>query len=358
MANKFDYSGDGTLGRLLTRLKSTLAGYAKQSAVDQLSEAITDLERAKISKTGITLGLHSDGKYYIFVDGAPVGAGFELSGNNGDVFGYVDDNNNIVLNGSLSDGSYSIKYETEDGKTINIGDLVLDSNVYYSITNTLTNCTNSNSATQVIGGQAYTATITPNSGYELKSVTVTMGGNAVSVSGGNINIANVTGNIVITAAAEVSKPAYNNLVPAAINLDGAIMDDNGTKCGYKRGYRWSSSNTLKEGASYTSIGLMPLPTTQSITVYVYGLDFTATTGDVIFACTAISNGAVSNNGNFSNLLKAGFTGAGWADEVEKLADNYWKITTTAAASSAKWFAISGTTVSGMTPVVSINEPIL
>lgn len=44
MANKFDYSGDGTLGRLLTRLKSTLAGYAKQSEVDRLSEAIADLE--------------------------------------------------------------------------------------------------------------------------------------------------------------------------------------------------------------------------------------------------------------------------------------------------------------------------
>ena len=46
MANKFDYSGDGTLGRLLTRLKSTLAGYAKQSEVADLSNAIADLEES------------------------------------------------------------------------------------------------------------------------------------------------------------------------------------------------------------------------------------------------------------------------------------------------------------------------
>lgn len=182
-------------------------GAANAEAVESLSKEIAD----KVSKTGITLGLHSDGKYYVFIDGAPVGTGFELSGNSGDVFGYVDENNNIVLNGSLADGSYNIKYEMEDGRTVDIGNLVLDSNVYYSVTNNLTNCKNSNNDTQVIEGQAYTATITANSGYELKSVTVTMGGNPVTVSGGNINIANITGNIVITAVAEEIKAKYTNL---------------------------------------------------------------------------------------------------------------------------------------------------
>lgn len=170
--------------------------------INQLSELIDD----KVSKSGITLGLHSDGKYYIFIDGAPVGTGFELSSNGGDVFGYVDENNNIVLNGNLSDGSYSIKYEVEDDdgniKTINIGDLVLDTNVYYSVINTLTNCTSSNSATQVVEGESYSATITANDGYELKTVTATMGGSPVTVNGGSISIAEVTGNIEIAAVAE------------------------------------------------------------------------------------------------------------------------------------------------------------
>ena len=129
------------------------------------------------------------------------------------IFGYVDENNNIIISGKLAQDTYNVKYEMEDGTTIDIGELDFDDNVYYAVTNELTNCTNNNSATQVIEGNSYTAEISTNSGYELSSVTVTMGGSPVSVSGGTINIANVTGDIVITAVAEVAevKPAYTNL---------------------------------------------------------------------------------------------------------------------------------------------------
>lgn len=41
------------------------------------------------------------------------------------VFGYVDENNNIVVSGNLAEGSYSVKYEMEDGSTVDIGSLVL-----------------------------------------------------------------------------------------------------------------------------------------------------------------------------------------------------------------------------------------
>ena len=128
------------------------------------------------------------------------------------VFGYVDKNNNVILSGNLADGTYSIKYEMEDD-TIDIGNLVLDTNVYYSVTSNLTNCKNNNSTKEVVEGESYSATITANDGYELKTVTVTMGGQPVSVSGGVINIASVTGNIVITAVAEeiIVVPQYTNL---------------------------------------------------------------------------------------------------------------------------------------------------
>lgn len=128
------------------------------------------------------------------------------------VFGYVDENNTIVVSGELSDGSYSVKYEMSDGSTIDIGDMVLDSTVYLSITNTLTNCSNSNDAAQVAEGSNYTATISPNVGYVLSTVSVTMGGTDITVdavNGGNINIAKVTGDIMITAVA--AKPNYTNL---------------------------------------------------------------------------------------------------------------------------------------------------
>ncbi|MBQ8859958.1 MAG: collagen-like protein [Ruminococcus sp.] len=41
------------------------------------------------------------------------------------VSGYVDEENNIIVTGNLSNGIYNIKYELEDGTTIDIGELTL-----------------------------------------------------------------------------------------------------------------------------------------------------------------------------------------------------------------------------------------
>lgn len=286
----------------------------------QLSEAIAD----KVSKTGITLGLHSDGKYYIFVDGAPVGTGFELSGNSGDVFGYVDENNNIVLNGNLADGSYSIKYEMEDDagniKTIDIGDLVLDSNVYYTVTNNLTNCTNSNSATQAVGGQAYTATITADSGYELSSVTVTMGGNPVTVSGGSISIADVTGNIVITAAAEEIKAAE------PVTVDVALTD--GIRIGSDGGDRTLAGFCATEMIDLRSI---PKPCTINLIKAKWASDGTTTTVRYYVANasgSALANG-VTTEGSFDYFT------------VADNSSNYSNITVTVTSDNVGYIRFSG-----------------
>lgn len=75
---------------------------------------------------------------------------------------------------------------------------------YYTITNTLTKCTNGNSNSSVAKNTSYIATITPNNGYKLDTVTVTMGGVDVTstvYNNGKITINSVTGNIVITAMA-------------------------------------------------------------------------------------------------------------------------------------------------------------
>lgn len=254
------------------------------------AEDVRSLSAEKVSKDGITLGLHSDNKYYIFVDGEPVGTGFELSGNSGDVFGYVDANNNIVLNGNLADGSYSIKYEMDNGDTIDIGDLVLDSNVYYSVINTLTNCTNSNNANQIAQGSSYTATITATDGYELSSVTVTMGGNPVTVSNGVIDIASVTGNIVITAVAEVAGPAYTNQIQISIGTDGKPFN-NGQ--GYKTGYRLSLSGGGESAQDGTEVtGFIPVTTNSVIRIKNI-----AYVGDT-------TRGVVGYDANFTKLTTA------------------------------------------------------
>lgn len=74
----------------------------------------------------------------------------------------------------------------------------------YTVTNTLTHCSNSNTATTVNSGSSYSGTITADQDYTLGTVTVTMGGvdiSSTAVDGGSISIAEVTGNIVITAEA-------------------------------------------------------------------------------------------------------------------------------------------------------------
>jgi hypothetical protein len=178
---------------------------------------------------GLSLGIHTDGLVYLFANGSPVGTGIELP--SGGIDGYIDSENNIVFR-NLPDGTWYVKYEKENGDTVNIGNLVLDSNVYYTVTKNLTNCTISNSATQAIGGKSYSATITAASGYELKSVSVTMGGQSVSVSGGKINISNVTGNIVITAVAEASSPTYTNKF--VLDGDGYILNGRTSSTGADR----------------------------------------------------------------------------------------------------------------------------
>lgn len=75
---------------------------------------------------------------------------------------------------------------------------------YYNIVNVLTNVTNSNSASSVSEGESYTATLTAADGYNLDTVTVTMGGVDVTAdvySGGVVSIGSVTGAVIITASA-------------------------------------------------------------------------------------------------------------------------------------------------------------
>lgn len=74
----------------------------------------------------------------------------------------------------------------------------------YSVTYNLIGCTSSNTDSTVTRNGSYTSTITANEGTTLRTATVTMGGVDISssaVSAGRINIASVTGHLVITATA-------------------------------------------------------------------------------------------------------------------------------------------------------------
>lgn len=178
-------------------------------------------------------------------------------GASGDVTGNLDGVNNILLSGNIGVGTYTLAFENEDGTYTGSGMLeVKEIAAYHSITNSLTNCTNSNSATSVIEGESYSATITANDGYELSSVVVTMGGSPVSVSGGAISIASVTGDVVITAVATLG---YDNLLDDAVDANGnAFVGTNGEK-----GYKANTGLTVSKGTEiardgYYATGFIPV----------------------------------------------------------------------------------------------------
>lgn len=80
----------------------------------------------------------------------------------------------------------------------------------YSITNRLTNCSTNNSRTSAALNAAYSATITANAGYTIGTVSVTMGGTDITssvYSNGVISIANIIGDVVITATANADSQA-------------------------------------------------------------------------------------------------------------------------------------------------------
>lgn len=190
---------------------------------------------------------------------------YDLIKNNG-VIGFVDENNTIIFSGKLTADSYIVKYKMEDGSTVDIGELVLDTNVYYSVTKNLTNCTINNRETSVVAGESYSAIITANDGYEISSVNVTMGGAPVSISGGTINIASVTGDIVITAVAEKQS---DNLIPKATNADGALyVGDNGEK-GYNTGHSVNSNGVEVVTSGMCCTGFIPV--TFADKIYIKGI---------------------------------------------------------------------------------------
>lgn len=132
--------------------------------------------------------------------------------------------NTINLRDYISSGT------THTIKVVAKGDGFLDSNAatvtynystYATVTNNLTNCTTNNSATTVTIGSSYQAKLTADNGYSFVGATVSVVMNNVDVTStvynaGIINIASITGDIVITATFAV----ITQLGTPTISLDG------------------------------------------------------------------------------------------------------------------------------------------
>lgn len=118
---------------------------------------------------------------------------------------------------------YKIKYNNVVIATIPLGNGSVTPTTKYSITNNLSHATNSNSATSIEENSPYNATITANSNYRLKKVTVTMYGTDITdsvYSGGRIIIDRVIGDIVITVTTELISGGDEDLS----KLEGILQD--------------------------------------------------------------------------------------------------------------------------------------
>lgn len=105
----------------------------------------------------------------------------------------------------------------------------------FYVTQNLTNCVSDYTKEIAEADSGFTATLTADTGYTINAVTITMGGVDVSqyYSGGTINIPSVTGNIVITATA--SETAKENL----LTMDDGLINK-----------RFNTSNTVSNANGY------------------------------------------------------------------------------------------------------------
>lgn len=151
----------------------------------------------------------------------------------------------------------------------------------YTVTNNLTNATNSNSATTITEGESYTAYISPIENYKIDSLTCTMGGVQQTITNNTINIASVSGNIVVTAVASEDTPpavsyAVTNNLTHATNSNGATTIEEGSA--------YSATISAEQGYHITSV-TCTMGGAQQIVTNNY-INIVSVSGDIVITAVA------------------------------------------------------------------------
>ena len=159
----------------------------------------------------------------------------------------------------------------------------------YTISNNLSNATTSNSSTSINANASYSATITPNDGYTLERITVTMGNTDVTstaVSGNSINISSVTGNIVITVTTTVNTPSTTTYT-VTNNLTNCSTNNSNTSV--NSGYAYMSTITANSGYTLSSITVtMGGTNITSTAVSGNSINISSVTGNIVITASAIA----------------------------------------------------------------------
>lgn len=226
----------------------------------------------------------------------------------------------------------------------------------YKVTNNLTNVSSSNSAATAKTGESYTATLTATAG-EITSVIVTMDGadiTSTAYSNGVISIASVTGNIVITAVAEVPEVSYTNMLTRAVASDGSAY--NGGQ-GWKTGYRLGSAGTesAQDGMEVTGF----IPVTIADTIYFSGVTWALNStlaSKCYFHLYNSSFAKVTGQQLSTDLSTGGFTYDEAGNPVEINVQKFCNYTGTTAGDTIAYFRISAEEINANS-IITVNEPI-
>jgi len=159
---------------------------------------------------------------------------------------------NNITSSAYKDGKITIEKVT--------GNIVITSSAAkYSITTNLTQLTIDNTATSIEYGESYSATLTPNDGYGIKTTKVTMGEKDITSSSykdGKITIEKVTGNVHIysTAMTQFSMDSWSTVIENVKNGNA-----NSYKVGHSKSITLTSTDEEITGTYTVRIANMSTP---------------------------------------------------------------------------------------------------
>lgn len=243
---------------------------------------------------------YTAGNWYFFN-----GTSWESGGEYGSSTGGISDNARNLLKYILDRVAYT---ETGMGTYVNALyqalKIVGPAPEQYTILNTLVNVTNSNGATSIAEGSAYSATLSVEAGYTWGTVSVSMGGTDITSTAYDstthaISIASVTGDIVIIASA--TAPVTTYLITNALSH----VTNSNTSASIQSGGAYSGTLTAETDYTIDSVTITMGNTDITTTAYnssTGGISIASVTGDVVITATATAEDtrfAIEYRGNFS-----------------------------------------------------------
>lgn len=246
---------------------------------------------------------------------------------------------------------YSFCYGAGYDRVISYADIT-----YHQVTTVLSRVSTSGCPVAVKDGSALRVWLEADAGYSLSSVRVVMDGvdiTETAYADGLVQIEAVTGSVVITASA-IWITNYVNQLPLALDTDGSIYNG----CGYKAGYRLSSSGADEEMASMYTTGFIPCKYGDYI--YLRNVTFQYGASSATNQRLSFYDAQMNHLGQTNANMAAGITLNGESAVVLDSKNIYTQLAVgdgSIDCTNAAFFRLNGTYI-GEDSIITVNEPII